>query len=481
MIQSSLPVANAMVDPANLSGLVTANVDSPEVGATPQDFAALLQLQANFPAKGQELPTFGAETLPPGSTTVEQALTSADGKTLPLPAKAVADLPVRIGAVAAPAPEGKETEERDPVQPDGTKTKEGEDNSSAPVIAQAIATALLLPDVAAPPLAAHVSDARPALPSGIVPIEPADYGQRKASQSRGTELTAATLPADPPKATEGRSAGTPRHVTVPVQAVTFIAPESAATESIRPEPVAPATAQLAPPAISATPSPASHVAARTDAKPDRRVETGTDPAPTTPDGQQPALDPAMAAEHASDRPILAADLGAGVARSAPAMAPSHAASPSTAPHDFAALVDRLVEARQALAPAAVTAAVAHSDFGRVTLNFRSEGDSLAVSMASADPAFAPAVQAAAQSFGMGANLSDNAAGSQPRNDQSSGSSGQQSVTSQGSGQPQGQAQGQAGDQGSNHRAPQSGMPPEPSAASGRERLGRQDETSDIYA
>lgn len=80
---------------------------------------------------------------------------------------------------------------------------------------------------------------------------------------------------------------------------------------------------------------------------------------------------------------------------APATAP--AASPAMPrPHDLAALIDRLVEARQAAAPAAVEASLAHGVFGRVTLTFAQDAAGLTVSLTSRDPEFAPAVQAAMQ-------------------------------------------------------------------------------------
>lgn len=75
-------------------------------------------------------------------------------------------------------------------------------------------------------------------------------------------------------------------------------------------------------------------------------------------------------------------------------------APTLAPqHDFAALIDRLVEARQAaqatLAVQTVTAAVAHAEFGQVSLQFRQDAEGLSVVMAGSDPDLARAVQAAA--------------------------------------------------------------------------------------
>lgn len=82
----------------------------------------------------------------------------------------------------------------------------------------------------------------------------------------------------------------------------------------------------------------------------------------------------------------------------PAAAPAHA--PATAPaalasgHDFAQLIDRLAAARESTQPQAATLALAHADFGQVELRFNSDTNGLSVALASADPDFARAVQAA---------------------------------------------------------------------------------------
>ncbi|MDE2619245.1 MAG: hypothetical protein KGL54_03685, partial [Sphingomonadales bacterium] len=78
---------------------------------------------------------------------------------------------------------------------------------------------------------------------------------------------------------------------------------------------------------------------------------------------------------------------------APATAPLHA----TRPHDFAALMDRLITARDAAQtglPQSVHVALDHADFGPISLSFQHDQGGLAVSVASPDPDFARAVQAA---------------------------------------------------------------------------------------
>ncbi|HEY6868368.1 MAG TPA: hypothetical protein VI199_01310, partial [Novosphingobium sp.] len=72
-------------------------------------------------------------------------------------------------------------------------------------------------------------------------------------------------------------------------------------------------------------------------------------------------------------------------------------APVSRPHDFAGLVDRLVAARDAAQtglPQTVHVSVNNADFGQISLNFSHDRNGLAVSVASADPEFARAVQAA---------------------------------------------------------------------------------------
>jgi hypothetical protein len=88
-----------------------------------------------------------------------------------------------------------------------------------------------------------------------------------------------------------------------------------------------------------------------------------------------------------------------LAAAAPALAAAAAPAP-TVPvvqmprQDFAALVDRLVEARNAAAPQSTHASLVHAEFGQVSLHFQQDGGDLKVAMSSADPDFARAAQAA---------------------------------------------------------------------------------------
>ena len=161
--------------------------------------------------------------------------------------------------------------------------------------------------------------------------------------------------------------------------------------------------------------------------------TALQPVPTAPG--LPFAPPAIAAampraveqprEQAEPRdlePSLAAATGSPTADTAPAPLPPAAANPlalqplanpaappasqtpaAAQPRDFAALIDRLVEARDmaqaSAAPGTVHAAVTHAEFGTVSLQFQHDAAGLTVALASADPEFARAVQAAAPAPG----------------------------------------------------------------------------------
>lgn len=64
------------------------------------------------------------------------------------------------------------------------------------------------------------------------------------------------------------------------------------------------------------------------------------------------------------------------------------------PHDFTALVDRLIEARDAARPHAATMAVMHAEFGEVSLRFSHTDGALSVAISNQDPEFNRAVSAA---------------------------------------------------------------------------------------
>ena len=137
------------------------------------------------------------------------------------------------------------------------------------------------------------------------------------------------------------------------------------------------------------------------------------------------------------QPVAAPDAPALVQPSTPAVtAPATPAATPTG-HDFAALVDRLVDAREAAMPQAVHAAIRHGEFGQISLRFDQDANGLSVSMASADPEFAGAVHASSMS-GHSQTASDNGSNA-PRQD----ARGDALAQNQANGSPSGQSQGSA--------------------------------------
>ena len=164
------------------------------------------------------------------------------------------------------------------------------------------------------------------------------------------------------------------------------------------------------------------------------------------DGAALAMRPS--AHHVSELSIAQPDAGVRVANAAPATTSTPASAEQ--PHDFATLVNRLSEAREAASPQVVRTALQHAEFGRISLQFRHDDASLSVTMANADPAFTSAVQGA-----VAATLAGNAAGNgdQPQGDrqqpqQPQTASQQQSATSGNGGQGQpAQARADQGERG----------------------------------
>lgn len=198
----------------------------------------------------------------------------------------------------------------------------------------------------------------------------------------------------------------------------------------------------------------------------------------TPEAQAPQLSEARVL---ADQPAAAIAVGT----SAPAPAPSAApATPQTradtGPQDFATLIDRLVEARDAAMPQAVRAAIAHAEFGQVSLRFRQQDGDIAVSMTSADPGFAPAVQAAvAASQPASGSANDTGRNDGSRDPRQEAASSQQQAAQANAGQSGGGQGQQAGQPRSTERmlASASGKPGDPNSTDDDGR----DDRGGIYA
>lgn len=273
-------------------------------------------------------------------------------------------------------------------------------------------------------LAEAGEDSDHALPAGDATV-PAQAFWPAALPLRASGFAASSGEAPQPLASNRRPAG--------AQPLAAVSPRSMPAPTPAGDPPAPAATFLTLPPEPATIEPASRPAARgpvpTSAVIALRQDLGqpaaaaiapasddprqTDGAPLSPlpaaPSQRGGRDAAIAAVSApeaqapqlSDARMLADQPAAAIAvgTSAPAPAPSAApATPQTradtGPQDFATLIDRLVEARDAAMPQAVRAAIAHAEFGQVSLRFHQQDGDIAVSMTSADPGFAPAVQAA---------------------------------------------------------------------------------------
>lgn len=185
---------------------------------------------------------------------------------------------------------------------------------------------------------------------------------------------------------------------------------------------------VVPPASGAQPAPARPQPAETSA-PAEEVRIGL---------ALPRLAASLAANAKDTLPTLTPTLPAAesnpVAIAAPLAQPgglalAAAPAPHVQPHDFAALIDRLSAARDAVSPQSVSITVSHQDFGAVRLHFRPEDAGLSVAMTSADPDFARAA-AAAPAPVLAISASGEAAFTQNRGEGSAG----QSATN--GGQPQ---------------------------------------------
>lgn len=132
------------------------------------------------------------------------------------------------------------------------------------------------------------------------------------------------------------------------------------------------------------------VFARPVASREFRVELGVETKP------MPALKlaEALVTDTQPAATVVAPSTDTPAAMQAPAVARLADANGIARPHDFSALVDRLVEARNAMAPQEATMTVKHAEFGDVSLRFTHQDGALSVSMTSQDPDFDRAVNAA---------------------------------------------------------------------------------------
>lgn len=431
--QSALPVTHTLVEAPSatpeivLPGLIVpASVAQPQTqpSAAPaersiaksllRNSAAVLPLPIAVPAQSQatEPQPVQPQSMQPQATPLpapaRAAATRVEVATA-VPAKPAATEPL---LAAAPAPV---SDISPPVAREPAPAQAASASPPAPTAeAIPVVTRLAMP-AASPPSPLAATDRPAASPSSApseIPPAPANGDTAQVTIPRGA------APAAQPTATVLQASGR-----VTAQARTPARPE------LRPEP-RPETSPTKPVAAKADDKPAAAPAfqpmVQADAPKDRPATAAQaaavdsrKPEPAEPARQQPAL--------ATPQPSL----------DAPAIVPVADAPKTTAEgiqsgHDFAELVDRLVEAREAASPDTVRAAISHSEFGQVSLRFDQDANGLSVSMTSADPDFAGAVQASAAS-------------AQAQTQADGGS--HQRQDSQGQQQPQTQAQTNAGAQG----------------------------------
>jgi hypothetical protein len=284
-----------------------------------------------------------------------------------------------------------------------------------------IAAARTIAPITPVPIPATGQPARPAAPAAAdaAPSLPIRGGTSIASAAPALDarpvMAAPTMPSD-----------------AVVQA-TPPSPRAFAIASDRPAaPPALPTPDLAPitehPAIDTPrPNPAARPAVPTPGEGTATKPLEAETAQPRPPERQPSLQPLLADAMPAAPPTPASDAAA-------------ATVSVEAPQDFDTLVSRLAEAREMAAPHVVRTALAHGEFGRVSMQIGQQDGGLSVTLASRDPEFTGAVQAAAASLAGQAATS----GEQPRPDQQNGHARQEQTSAQ-SGANSGQGQNQRTD------------------------------------
>ena len=244
-----------------------------------------------------------------------------------------------------------------------------------------------------------------------------------------------------------------RSAAAPFAQGTELAQAQAPTQPAQMQATATATSSASSVQAASTPLPGSNTASgggsngksatgRDAASASRRSST-VEPASTKIAGTptaEPVLAPAAPVSHiveaAQPRPVTASAPSLSIAQ------PSHA----EAPQDFATLVARLAEAREAASPQLVRTAIAHSEFGQISLQFRHEDNALSVTMTNSDPGFVGAVQAAANASLAGGNNGggDDSARPQHQQQQQYTSASSQQSAGNGAGAGNGSGQNQQG-------------------------------------
>lgn len=442
------------------TGVIAGEVETTETSADPMAAFSALRQEAGKPA-GKSLPAALPQAEAGNDTTTAEGEAKADsrpaGDEAPSDAAApepVLSLAMLTAALMPQAVTGRTTQA--PVAPEAPATALPQvkgPQAIRPHLAETEAaspTTMIIGAARAPlpvPVSTPAATATITMPF-VVPAAETAAAQAAPVQSTETAITErAAEPALRATADISTTANTPRTTPRPT-AARAAKPGTATIAAANPQPAPLDAAVAQAPATTLTPV----VAERVSAAP--RPTTG-DAAPVAEKARATASDTASArltaaAPTAAElQPVIALREAQPTVQTGPVDAPRQTQG-HLAPHDFAALVDRLVEARDASAPHIVSTAVSHVEFGRIALRFEQNDNGLTVAMNSTDPEFARAVQAAQPAAQVQAG-SDNGQ-SAPRHE-----SAQQHSATGTQPQAQGQAQGQASARGGqNDQGSQSG-------------------------
>ncbi|MFM6931409.1 MAG: hypothetical protein ACKOUT_04105 [Novosphingobium sp.] len=312
-----------------------------------------------------------------------QVTREAAQQTLPAPSLRQAALPAMPAKQRTVAPRSAVPEPSETAEPHAARNTAPDQGESDVLIGEAVAVvpAILVPIDLAPP-------APVAAAAGVQPANPAP-----AEFTRAPAAAVTAAPARAPALSAQTAAPVPQSDAAPAQAVS--APVLSAP--VMPSPAI--TTEVTPSQITGAPVLSAQV----------RVAVRFPAQPAGQDGEAPRA--AATARRAEDSPIETAlpaspryaapppALPAAALAPAPASISGHVAvqvpSASQGPADFAQIVDRLVAARDAVAPAEVRLTLDHAQFGKVSVGFTPDAAGMNVTLAAADPEFARAVEAAA--------------------------------------------------------------------------------------
>lgn len=365
------PAAPSSASPALTVAVTVAG--QPGESVEPADFAALLNIQTLTAG-----PTEDAPVAQPGLLVAATAAlpVPANGKILPV------GLPVALPS-EAPAAQAQPVDQDPAAAPP----------AALPSAIATLPTALLKARPAGPAAQAAPADApQPTMSEDVA--EPADPAIAVAEPLATLPVIAlVSQPASPGEPASPAETALSREPGRPTQAPIAASPQPAMSQPAVTQPAVSAAGQQTPP--PSTPQ----LTALPEAAPAEREAAVQ---------QVRMIEPAAAQPVAASETVLAAPP---VIRDAAPAAITATTTAAERPHDFTALVDRLVAAREAMQPQSVTMAVRHAEFGAVQLRFQQDASGLSVAMASADPDFARAVSAAVPPV-QAASTSDTASFSQ---------------------------------------------------------------------